>query len=336
MIRNLLACSALFAVTLQLEAQPIVDASCAPVADTEYTLIVAGSIDLPGMGPDQIWNASNAAVSGSDQVGFIEAESAFAGTFFPTADVATSIGQVETFIDIAEDGLYIVGTYNGSFPFVSTYTDPNKYLQFPCELGDAWTDTYAGSYTYGGVTYAQSGSGVFTATGFGSLILPWGTVTNVLRIDATELYSESGNGNLYEYEAEVSYFYKPGVGYYVAKSSNESATFNGTSAGSSANFVFLDGSTVGIVDQQYQSIGMEIFPNPVGNDATLLFTAAGARSLQVFDADGKLMLDQALTGYSAGLHKLGVDVSGWPSGVYSAVVLGVGGERGVTRFVVAP
>ena len=335
MIRNLLACC-LFIALIQLQAQPILDGSCAPVAATEYTLIVAASVDLPGLGPDQTWNAAGAVGSATDQVSFMDAELAFAGTYFPTAEVASTIGEVETFIDIAEDGLYIVGTYNGSFPFVSTYTDPNKYLQFPCELGDAWTDAYAGSYTYSGVTYTQSGSGVYTASGFGSLVLPWGTVTNVLRIDATELYSESGNGNDYEYEAEVSYYYKPGVGYYVAKSSDASATFNGNSAGTSANFVFLDESTVGIVDQPATSIGMEVFPNPVSTEATLLFTAAGARSLQVFNADGKLMLDQALTGYGAGLHKLGIDVRGWSSGVYSAVVLGVGGERGVTRFMVAP
>ncbi|MCB0771507.1 MAG: T9SS type A sorting domain-containing protein [Flavobacteriales bacterium] len=336
MIRNLIACSLLFAAMLRLEAQPVLDGSCAPVPGTNYTLVVAGSIDLPGMGPDQVWNAAGAVVSGTEQIGFIEAELTFAGTFFPTADVANSLGQIETFIDIADDGLYIVGTYNGSFPFISTYTDPNKYLQFPCELGDAWTDTYAGSYTYGGVTYTQSGSGVFSATGFGSLVLPWGTVTNVLRIDATEVYSETGNGNLYEYEAEVSYFYKPGVGHYVAKSADASTTFNGNSTGSSANFVFLDGSTVGILDQPDRSIGIEVYPNPVGSNATLLFTAAGARSLQVFNADGKLVLDQPLTGYGAGLHKLGIDVHGWASGVYSAVLLGVGGERGVTRFVVAP
>lgn len=315
-------------------AQPTLDQGNAPIVGFSYSVAVADPVLLPGTGPGQTWDASGTFQSNTLTVDQIDLSASTAGASFPNAEVVSASGVTEDYIDVASDGLYIVGAYNASLPITSVYTNAYQYLQFPCTLGTSWTDTYAGSYTYGANTYAQSGTGTYEATGYGSLVLPWGTVDNVLRIDGTELYQESGNGSVYEYEASFSFFYKPGVGHYVAKGIASTSELNGSPAGDQEYFLFLEANSIGIGERALSSIGLEVFPNPASDEAVLVFTAEGGVTLTVLDAAGRTVMDQALPRSGAGLFREVLDVRGLPTGLYTAVVNGSKGERGSTRFVV--
>jgi len=315
-------------------AQPTLDAGSAPAPGNSYAFVIADPITLNGAGAGQVWDASGAIQTSATTVDFIATSSSSVSASFPGADVVIVADGSETFIDVASDGLYILGSYNPGLPVTAVYSDPYRYLQYPCTLGTAWTDTYAGSYTYNGDTYAQSGSGTYEATGYGSLVLPWGTVDNVLRVDGSETYEESGNGNSYVYDAVFTYYYKPGVGYFVARSIDASATFNGAPAGVQLAFLFLEQNSIGMGEQVAASIGMEVFPNPATDEATLLFAAEGSLSLQVIDGAGRTVLQRSLPRSGAGLFRETLDVSGLTDGLYTAIVTGTDGQRGAARFLV--
>jgi hypothetical protein len=165
-------------------------------------------------------------------------------------------------------------------------------------------------------------------------VLPWGTVDNVLRIDGTDSYQESGNGNTYTYEATFSYYYKPGLGHYVAKSIASTSEYNGSPAGDQEFFLFLEANSIGIGERELTSIGLEVFPNPTADIATLVFTAEGSLNLSVMDGAGRTVVERALPRTGAGLFRETLDVSALSPGLYTAVVTGADGQRGVARFAV--
>ena len=324
---------ALLSVTSVL-AQPIVDQSCAPSAGTSYTFVLADMLNLSGQGAGQVWDATGALVAGNDVVDFISTGSAVAGASFPTADVVLSTAGGETFIDVASDGLYVIGSYNPNLPITAVYTNMYQYLQFPCTLGTTWNDTYAGSYIFNGVTYVQSGDATYEATGYGTLQLPWGNVDNVLRIDGSDTYAESGNGNSYVLTSTFTYYYKPGVGYYVARNIEASAQLNGIPQGTLQQFLFMDQNSIGITERSAMTIGLEVFPNPVQDRLTLLFTAEGTLSLAVMDAEGRVVMSRSLERSGVGLFRELLDVSRLSAGLYTALVSGTDGQLGMTRFLV--
>jgi len=315
-------------------AQPTVDQSCAPTAGSSYTFVLADMLNLSGQGAGQVWDASGAFITGNDVVDFVALGSSVAGASFPTADVVQTSAGNETFIDVASDGLYVIGSYNPNLPITSVYTNVYKYLQFPCTLGTTWTDTYGGSFTFSGITYVQTGSGTYEATGYGSLQLPWGTLDNVLRIDGTETYTESGNGNSYVFTSIFSYYYKPGVGLYVARNIDASAELNGAPQGTQQLFLFMDQNSIGIKERSAITLGLEAFPNPAQDQLTLLFTAEGSLSLDVMDAEGRVVMSRSLERSGAGLFREQLDVSGLSAGLYTALVSGADGQLGMTRFLV--
>ncbi len=315
-------------------AQPTLDPSCAPAAGSSYTFVLADLLNLSGQGAGQVWDATGAFITGNDAVDFVALGSSVAGASFPTADVVQTSAGNETFIDVASDGLYTIGSYNPNLPITSVYTNAYQFLQFPCTLGTTWTDTYGGSYTFSGITYLQTGSGTYEATGYGTLQLPWGNLDNVLRIDGSETYSESGNGNSYVYNSTFSYYYKPGIGIYVARNIDASAELNGVPQGTQQLFLFLDQNSIGINERSAMTIGLEAFPNPAQDQLTLLFTAEGSLSLDVMDGEGRVVLRRSLERSGAGLFREQLDVSGLSAGLYTALVSGTDGQLGMTRFLV--
>lgn len=297
-------------------------------------MVIGDFIELTGTGPDQVWDASEATTNAAAIVTHLEPADGQATASLPGTDMVQLDGGLEYYYDIAEDGLYLLGSYNPNFPITSVYSNPQKLLEFPCILGTSWSDIYTGSYTYQGITYEQSGNSTYEAVGYGTLQLPWGDVENVLRIDVSDVYEESGNGNEFIYTTSSSFYYKPGVGFYVGRSLEASGEFNGTSTGTTRSFVFQEEFETGVDERLGNSIGVEAFPVPAQDRVSLLFTSESARELLVRDAAGRAVMHRSLANKGPGLYKEELDLTGLANGLYTAVIIGSHGVRGSTRFVV--
>jgi hypothetical protein len=77
-----------------------------------------------------------------------------------------------------------------------------------------------------------------------------------------------------------------------------------------------------------------VFPNPATDLATLVFTAEGSLTMRVLDGAGRTVVDRALPRTGAGLFRETLDVSALSPGLYTVLVTGADGQRGMSRFVV--
>ncbi len=323
-----------FTASCMALAQPTVDVSCVPAIGESIGYIAAEYIQLNGTGPDQLWDATELNVSVGTTINHLEPADGQAIASMPGTDLVQVEAGVEVYFDVAEDGLYVLGSYNPNLPITAVYDNPQKILEFPCTLGTSWTDIYTGSYTYGGNTFAQSGNSDYTAVGYGTLRLPWGDVENVLRIDVSDVYTETGNGNVFTYTSTSSYYYKPGVGFYVARSSDATSEFNGNPTGTVQNFYFRDALDAGVAQRTGEALGVEAFPVPAQQAVSLLRSVAGAHELIVQDAGGRVVLQRSVAGQGPGLYKDDLDISGWANGAYTVLIIDPTGARGTARLVV--
>ena len=317
-----------------LSAQPTLDQSCAPAIGGSILYLTAEHIELNGVGPDQLWDASELNVITGTTVNHLEPADGQAFASMPGTDVVQVESGVEVYLDVAEDGLYVLGSYNPNLPITAVYDNPQKILEFPCTIGTSWTDVYSGSYTYGGNTFAVSGNSTYEAVGHGTLRLPWGDVENVLRIDVSDVYEESGNGNEFIYTSTSTYYYKPGVGFYVGRSLDATSEFNGSTTGTVQNFYFRDELDAGVGELGRTAIGMQAFPVPAQHVVNLVRSVPGGHEVIVLDASGRTVFQRSIAGRGPGLHNDVLDISGWANGSYTVVITDANGARGTTRIMV--
>ncbi len=111
---------------------------------------------------------------------------------FPSASAVMKEGNDYTFYQYATDGVYELGSLDssGTPPDTITYTNTKKVMQHPITYTQMFTDSFALS---GG---ADSGVGIITDTveSFGTLILPYDTFENIIRMRITEMVDGTVSG----------------------------------------------------------------------------------------------------------------------------------------------
>ncbi len=317
-----------------IQAQ-ILDMNNVPLVGDVWTYVSCGTLPLEGTGTDQVWDASSAISNGAPQgVECVDPENTTAGADFPDADLALLYEGSTIYMRVEEDGMYVIGSYIPSFPITSFYTDPLQQVVFPSSFGTTWTDDYAGSYTFDGDAVDQTGQFTATISGTGDLILPWGSVDDVLRMDITETYTEEGLGNTFVMQRTLSEFYRPGVRTYLARLYSTTTELNGVPGASGQGFIYVDENVfAGVAAHRKQAIGMTVSPNPASTHATVMFVATDPIQLSLIDASGRVVYEQSVNGPS-GLCTATVDLEDLHPGIYTLRVLDRKGGSGTTRLVV--
>ncbi len=100
---------------------------------------------------------------------------------FPTATLAYAEGGGYAYRSFDAAGVYYLGYHMGGTSPVVDYQDPELTFQFPCTYGTQWVDSLFADYLPGPSWY-YAGSINAEADGYGTLILPYDTFTNVLRL----------------------------------------------------------------------------------------------------------------------------------------------------------
>ena len=62
------------------------------------------------------------------------------------------------------------------------YTDPKDMIRYPFNYANSFVDTYSGDQTIANVAHTFSGTRTVTYDGWGTVMVPWGTVSGVLRL----------------------------------------------------------------------------------------------------------------------------------------------------------
>ena len=165
-------------------AQPVIQyANLNPVGSSYAVHVVTdpGASDPNTDGAGVTWDFSSATLlMNAGSVTFVDPASTPYGASYPTSDLAQEIalpgGTTYTYFDLSTTQLDMLAQgVGGSEPRI--YTDPKTPLVFPF----AYPDWFIDYYSENGTDYSVSRAYM----GYGTVILPMGTYTNVVKMAST-------------------------------------------------------------------------------------------------------------------------------------------------------
>jgi len=177
----------IFLLPLFIYAQTITG-STFPVAGSIYTLDLADTTGVqPGnSGTGMTWNYATLVNTETIMVdSFMMPTATPYGGTFPTAQIAVHevAPNTDYYVYFHNDGSEYQRIGNVQ-PDVVIYSNPANEFPYPVSYGNSFNDTYYASYTNiaSGSLVHMSGATALTADGSGTLILPSGTYSNILRL----------------------------------------------------------------------------------------------------------------------------------------------------------
>lgn len=172
---------AALAFTLHAAAQPVLTASSnAPVPGMAYT-IAYGTYVAPGnAGAAQTWDLSTLVADSTLNVSLVQPGTTTHGAQFPGATVAEVSQAVTNYYTTSNDAVNFRGSDDGTTVIVDN--PMGRYMVFPCTIGTNWSSPHGADFTFDEMDVERRGTFSGEADGYGTLIMPWGTVENVLRV----------------------------------------------------------------------------------------------------------------------------------------------------------
>jgi hypothetical protein len=244
----------------------------------------------PGSGgANHTWDFSGLTIGATQNFSIINSSSGASASSFPNAGLATYNPSTLSYnyLSVTSNDISIEGyVYGPPSNLILPYSNPQKILSYPFSMGSSFADNYTGTYVSGGSTIIRKGKNTVTADGYGTLILPSGTVTNVLRVAVIDDYGDTTSlGVPFSQFTLTTYnWYIPGTHYQIL--SLTSLNSNGGSP--LAQFgIYIDPSTVGIAMNKSGSENISLYPNPADN-----FLQLGNNEIiektEVFSTEGAL------------------------------------------------
>ncbi|MFZ1332678.1 MAG: T9SS type A sorting domain-containing protein [Flavobacteriales bacterium] len=321
--------------TLPAHSQTLTNTTNNPTVGETWTQNSYTYLSEGAAGASQTWNFSAAGTNSTFSQQFVTPASTPYVSNFPNANIATMNGGDYSYMKVDATGWEIHGVHGGSQGITIVYQDPEKILALPCSYNTTWTDNLAATFTSGGIPATRAGSISGVADGYGTLIMPYGTVSNVLRVKTIEDYSDDLDGNYeIDYLFTNYYYYKPGVHFALASVYDQDITIFGNTS-TTLSMVWAPGTAIGMDELLRNSIGIDLYPNPTSAQTKVVFSGtAGEMQLELLDGTGRVVLAENLMGTSLGIMQHDLDVSGMPSGIYMLRITAEDGQQGVKRLVV--
>ena len=151
------------------------------------------------------------------------------------------------------------------------YEDPITVLEYPFSYMQSFTDSFVGNYQHQGIDFIINGTIAVTADAYGDLILPYGTIENVMRlkyeVTGSEDYEVSGMPHQNQF-TQTSY------AWYTEESSllpllNISFLESDVSTETSVTYL---AQSVGLNEILAEQIDYNIYPNPTAEFTHIEFT----------------------------------------------------------------
>ena len=319
-------------IVLSAWAQPAIDiSSYGPVPGNVFPIYSVSDQVSPASGSNITWNYSSIILPAAP-TSTLQYLSPTANDL-PTTTVATLSGTNRSFFRLDVSGYFYLGAQYGTIG-VDYCSQPRMIMPLPFTMGDERTVPYQCSGTFMSSTNTSSGSTEYNAIGYGTLSLPYGSVSNVLlvRLNQSQQLTSSTQGNS-QNTSEIFYFVKPGVNYPLLTLRTETNLTTGVV--SKFSFVLAQ-TAVGIKEAMAQAIGIEMYPNPAHGSVDVVFATSASQklSLEVVDMAGRAVYAHSYGAGSSGIHREQIDISALSPGVYQVRITDGHGATGVKKLVV--
>lgn len=181
---NRLSTPCLFLLPLITYAQPVLEYANVQLVGSTYAVHLvtnAGTSDPNPNGANVTWDFSSATLlMNAGTTTFTAPAGTPYAASYPTSNLAQRIdlptGTTYNYFNLGSTQLDMLGEGIGGTN-ATIYTDPKTPLQFPF----AYPDYFIDYFTYGGTNYSVSRAYM----GYGTVILPTGTYTNVVKMAST-------------------------------------------------------------------------------------------------------------------------------------------------------
>jgi hypothetical protein len=200
---------------------------------------------------------------------------------------------------------------------VALYSNAQDQLRFPFEYNDTYTDNFSVTFTNQGTTFNRAGTITVTADGHGTLILPDGTLTDVLRVHVVEDYVDNytlgGVPNTINYYSDIYLWYKPGTHFPVLAFTDLTSDISSNQYG-----VYHYPGTVGIDEQENKNISVTVMPNPASQMANVTLNLLKQENVHIalVNALGQTVVSLEETTLQPGTHQLPLNIQALPGGIY--------------------
>lgn len=296
-----------FSIFVQTKAQTVINSAVIPPVGSSTIFIKSNSVKLftPGMtGSSVNWDFSSIDTS----AGYYIEKAAKADTtlfyvnFPPIVNYAVQytdiFGQPDFVYHKLDSALFeSYGTLN------QIYTNPQKLMSFPFAYTNQFSDVFSTSdSTFFGNTNV-------IADGFGTLKLPTGIFSNVLRVKTIDRYREITDRDAFGkpidslmYEGDYYRWYSPG---YIGPLLDYSKLVTYYNVGATrinvdtTAHLYLSSyyNTVSAVEE-IDNIALSYFPNPVSSVLTIV-TQSELQLVEVYDLSGRRCYSMPISGNSA-------------------------------------
>lgn len=201
---------------------------------------------------------------------------------------------------------------------IFTYSDGEKMLHFPLAYNSSYTDNFRATFITSGVyPSVRSGYNNLIVDGYGTLIMPSQTITNVIRTKLTQVYADtisiSGSPYIINYSSEIYYWYKAGYKAPVLSMTSVTALNQTTQHGS-----YTTATNVGINEiEGLKSINL--LGNPFINN--LSFSVKSTKSFSIkyelVSITGDIIYASNEANLSKGINMLNISTEGLKKGIYA-------------------
>jgi hypothetical protein len=324
-------------------AQSLTQTNHAPAVGNMYTTKQCDSTGITGgaNGAGQLWNYSTIIVHPTPTNYTVVSATSTGSTAYASANVAMSAGPSKNSFYSSSSSMYQYwgGDLSiGGLAITLTYTNAATYATYPFAFGSSANSTVSGTLTSPAGNGSFSGSASVSGAGTGTIMLPAGTVNNILKTVTTQSLNYTfplGSGSITENRSD---FYAPTISKFpllTVSSSVLTSTVFGTPQSSSQTIVTIDGAyALGLKESLGLNADFSVFPNPAQENITISYLNLFSEkaSYEVVNAIGQVVMKDVFSA-SAGEVKNNITIAALESGIYF-VKLTVGNSTSVKKITV--
>lgn len=276
-------------------------------------------------GANQTWDLSSLTSTGTLTTTVASATNNGANLSFSTGS-----GSI-AYYSVNSSAMEMVELYTSNTTI--TYSNGEKALQYPLTYNSNYTDTFRATFMSGGIYPAvRAGQNMLTVDGYGTLILPNQTITDVLRINLQENYADTidmaGSPYIINYSTNIYLWYRAGSHFPLANMTTANYGGQTTSYGT-----YTAATNVGIARiEGVESI--TILGNPVQSQLNFLVEANDSKEIEysLVDLSGQVVYQTNTTTVLPGSNQLSINTDNLAKGMYALKISN--GDAFISKLIV--
>ncbi|HRZ41351.1 MAG TPA: T9SS type A sorting domain-containing protein [Bacteroidales bacterium] len=308
--------------SMALFSQPVINASFNPAPGDNYKYHPVNTVITPGAsGANVTWDFSTVQIIYNPITGKYMSPS------------ATPYNNDFPGCNVAYEDFFVAGTYHyyettaskmekkgyASVLVVANYSDPQIMFTYPFTYNTVVSDSFKCSAPVGTMVLDKTGHWEAKGDAYGTLRLPSGNYSNVLRIRTTSYTLDdygSSVGN-YEVDAEEYLWVSTTTKVPLLRIAVEYHFANGSPV-DTIEYIRVSDEVSGVGDPEGNITHLQLYPNPASGTVNLEFrlNRPSAVALTLLSADGKIIRTQSEADGSTGFMRREMDISLLPKGLY--------------------